>query len=109
MLSLNCGHGARLNFEVESRREPDGAQQSQVVFAEAPEWATHAVVTYDGQVLTPVATTGTPTYLLPSAAGRLEADLPPSHQRWFLAQLALLAAVVFLAIPFGSRRSRRLV
>jgi len=85
------------------------ASGRQAVFAEAPEWATHAVVTYDGQVLTPVATTGTPTYLLPSAAGRLEADLPPSHQRWFLAQLALLAAVVFLAIPFGSRRSRRLV
>jgi GT2 family glycosyltransferase len=81
----------------------------QVVFAEAPEWASHAVVTYNGQVLSPVAETGTPTYLVPPAAGRLEADLPPSHPRWFLAQLALLAAVVFLAIPFGSRRSRRLV
>ncbi len=85
------------------------ASGRQVVFAEAPEWSSHAVVTYNGQVLTPVATTGTPTYLLPPAAGRLEADLPPSHQRWFLAQIALLAAVVFLAIPFGSRRSRRLV
>ena len=81
----------------------------QVVFAEAPEWAQHAVVTFDGKTLAAVSTTGTPTYLLPSSAGRLEADLPPSHQRWFLAQLALLAAMVFLAIPFGSRRSRRLV
>jgi hypothetical protein len=79
-----------------------------VVFAEAPEWAAHAVVTYAGQVLTPVSGSGTPTYALPSSGGRLEADLPPSHQRWFLAQLALLAAVVFLAIPFGTRRSRRL-
>ncbi len=86
-----------------------GSAGRQVVFAEAPEWASHAVVTFDGQSLAPVATTGTPTYRLPSAAGRLEADLPPSHQAWFLAQLALLAAVVFLAIPFGSRRSRRLV
>ena len=80
----------------------------QVVFAEAPEWASHAVVTYDGQRLAPVSGTGTPTYALPPSAGRLEADLPPSHQRWLLAQLAMLAAVVFLAIPFGTRRSRRL-
>ena len=79
-----------------------------MVFAEAPEWASHAVVTYDGQRLAPVSGTGTPTYALPPSAGRLEADLPPSHQRWFLAQLAMLAAVVFLAIPFGTRRSRRL-
>jgi hypothetical protein len=81
----------------------------QAVFAESPEWAAHAVVTFGGQVLAPVSGTGPPTYLLPAAAGRLEADLPPAHQRWFLAQLALLAAVVFLAIPFGTRRSRRLV
>jgi hypothetical protein len=86
----------------------DGAAGRRVVFAEAPEWASHAVVTYDGAALTPVATGGTPTYVLPSTAGRLEADLPPSHPRWFLAQLALLAAVVFLAVPFGTRRSRRL-
>ena len=44
----------------------------------------------------------------PATAGRLESDLPPAHTRWFLAQLALLAVVVFLAIPFGTRRSRRL-
>jgi hypothetical protein len=80
----------------------------QVAFAEASEWASHAVVTYDGQRLAPLSGGGTPTYVLPTSAGRLEADLPPSHQRWFLAQLALLAAVVFLAIPFGTRRSRRL-
>jgi hypothetical protein len=86
-----------------------GAAQRSVVFAEAPEWASHAIVTFNGQTLTPTSTTGPPTYQLPSSAGRLEADLPPAHTRWFLAQLALLAAVVFLAIPFGSRRSRRLV
>jgi hypothetical protein len=85
-----------------------GAAGRRVVFAEAPEWAGHAVVTFDGRTLSPVSATGTPTYELPATAGRLEADLPPSHQRWFLAQLALLAVVVFLAIPFGTRRSRRL-
>jgi hypothetical protein len=84
------------------------ASGRRVVFAEAPEWASHAVVTYNGSALTPVGTSGTPTYVVPSTAGRLDADLPPSHNRWFLAQLALLAAVVFLAIPFGTRRSRRL-
>jgi GT2 family glycosyltransferase len=85
-----------------------GGSGRRAVFAEAPEWAQHALVTFDGQPLAPVSDTGTPTYLIPSTAGRLEADLPPSHQRWFLAQLGLLAAVVFLAVPFGTRRSRRL-
>ena len=85
-----------------------GAAGRQVVFAEAPEWADHAVVTFDGRPLTALASTGTPTYALPATAGRLESDLPPAHTRWFLAQLALLAVVVFLAIPFGTRRSRRL-
>lgn len=84
-----------------------GEPGRRVVFAEAPQWADHAMVTFDGRQLTQVSATGTPTYELPAAAGRLVADLPPSHQRWFLAQLALLAMVVFLAVPFGTRRSRR--
>ena len=85
-----------------------GPAGRRVVFAEAPEWADHAVVTFDGRPLSAVSATGTPTYEVPATSGRLEADLPPSHQRWFLAQLVLLALVVFLAIPFGTRRSRRL-
>ena len=79
-----------------------------VVFAEAPEWADVAQVTFDGTPLQRLSAAGPPTYQLPATAGRLSADLPPARQRWFLAQLALLALVVFLAIPFGSRRSRRL-
>ena len=79
-----------------------------VVFAEAPEWADVAQVTFDGTPLQRLSATGPPTYELPATAGRLGADLPPARQRWFLAQLALLALVVFLAVPFGSRRSRRL-
>ena len=85
-----------------------GSPGRRVVFAEAPEWADHAVVTFDGRALSPVSATGTPTYEIPATSGRLEADLPPSHQRWFLAQLILLAVVLFLAVPFGTRRSRRL-
>ena len=106
--SSGNGSGGRGGSGAGSTAGSVSGSGGHVVFAEPPEWAAHAVVTYDGQVLTPVSGSGTPTYVLPSSGGRLEADLPPSHQRWFLAQLLLLAAVVFLAIPFGTRRSRRL-
>lgn len=86
---------------------PAGPQGRRVVFAEAPEWAAAAVVTFEGVRLSPVSPKGTPTYALPSTRGHLVADLPPSHPRWFAAQLALLGLVVFLSIPFGTRRSRR--
>ncbi len=85
-----------------------GAPGRRVVVAEAPEWAGHAIVRYDGASLAVISSSGPPTYALPAAGGRLDIDLPPAHQRWFLAQLALLAVVVFLSIPFGTRRSRRL-
>jgi len=85
-----------------------GPQGRRVVFAEAPEWAAYAQVTFDGTRLRPDPSGGSPTYSLPATAGRLVADLPPAQQEWFLAQLVLLALVVFLAIPFGNRRSRRL-
>ncbi|MDQ2783286.1 MAG: glycosyltransferase family 2 protein, partial [Actinomycetota bacterium] len=85
-----------------------GAPGRRVVVAEAPEWAGHAVVSYDGAPLTVVSSSGPPTYAVPATDGRLDIDLPPAHERWFLAQLALLAIVMFLAIPFGTRRSRRL-
>lgn len=78
-----------------------------VVFAEPLEWARFAEVSYDGQRLRPVSGSGSPTFLIPSSAGRLVADLPPTDPRWFLGQLALLAVTVFLAVPFGHRRSRR--
>lgn len=85
-----------------------GQDGRRLVFAEAPEWASHAKVIFDGALLAPDPSGGAPTYLLPRTAGRLVVDLPPAQQEWFLAQLALLALVVFLAIPFGNRRSRRL-
>lgn len=87
-----------------------GPQGRALVFAQPAEWVPDAVVTLDGTRLEPVdpASTSTPTYLLPTGAGHLSVDLPPAHPRWFLAQLALLAVVVFLAVPFGNKRSRRL-
>ncbi len=78
-----------------------------LVLAESPEWADHAEVRFDGALVT--ATTGSqPTYLLPERAGRLTVDIPPHHPRWFAGQLGLLALTVFLAVPFGNRRSRRI-
>lgn len=88
-------------------RLPAGAVGRRLVVAEAPGWAGVARVTYDDLSLSPVSSSGFPTYDLPTAAGRLVIDLPPTHRDWFLLQIALLAVVLFLAIPFGSRRSRR--
>ncbi|MEO9150793.1 MAG: glycosyltransferase [Lapillicoccus sp.] len=86
---------------------PSGAAGRQLVVAEAPEWARVARVTYDDTPLTAVSGSGFPTYTLPATGGRLVIDLPPAQQDWFLLQLVLLVVVVFLAIPFGTRRSRR--
>ncbi|HOI02570.1 MAG TPA: hypothetical protein PLJ48_00275 [Dermatophilaceae bacterium] len=51
---------------------------------------------------------GLPTYVLPDRAGVLTVDIPPRDPRWFAGQFALLALTVFLAVPFGNRRSRRI-
>lgn len=87
---------------------PAGPQGRRLVVAEASEWARVSSVSFEGRALTPLSTTGPPTYALPATTGRLVVDLPPQHPRWFAGQLALLALVVFLAVPFGNRRSRRL-
>lgn len=84
-----------------------GSAGRRVVFAEPQEWADRAQVSLDGIPLAPVPDQALPTYALPENAGRLSADIPPVHREWFLAQVALVAFVVFMAIPFGNRRSRR--
>lgn len=88
-------------------RVPAGADGRAVVFAESADWADRAQVRFDGEVLSPQPGAGTPAYRLPARAGQLSVDLPPEHPRWVLGQLALLAFVVFMAVPFGNRRSRR--
>lgn len=88
---------------------PAGAEGRKVVFAEAPEWAGYATVTVDGVPISRAAQAGPPAYAVPASGGHLVVDLPPTHAEWFLGQLALLALVIFLAIPFGNRRSRRLL
>lgn len=79
---------------------------STLVLAEPPEWSDHARVTYDGAVLRPVADAAQPTYELPAKAGKLVIQVLPTEGRWRWAQLALLLAVAFVALPFGSRAPR---
>ncbi|GAA2162553.1 glycosyl transferase family 2 [Humibacillus xanthopallidus] len=96
--------GPHAAIETELPRGSDGRR---LVVAEPAQWADHAVVTLDGQQLTPVSGTDQPTYAVPSAGGDLTVDLAAADPWWRLAQATLLALVVFMAIPFGNRRSRR--
>ena len=55
----------------------------------------------------PVAGADQPTYAVPAAGGDLRVDLAAADPWWRVGQAALLAFVVFMAVPFGNRRSRR--
>ncbi|WP_373286690.1 glycosyltransferase family 2 protein [Terrabacter tumescens] len=86
---------------------PAGTGARFVVLAEPTEWSRQAVVTFDGAQLQPVAGAAQPTYAVPPTAGTLEVDLAAAQPWWRLGQAVLLAFVVFMAVPFGNRRSRR--
>jgi hypothetical protein len=86
---------------------PAGSAGRYVVAAEPPEWAAQALVTFDGRRLRPVEGRDQPTYAVPITAGTLKIDLAAAQPWWRLGQLVLLAFVVFMAVPFGNRRSRR--
>ena len=77
-----------------------------LVLAEPVEWAEHARVTYDGRVLQAKPDAAQPTYALPAQPGRLVVEVLPTHPLWRWAQLGLLAAVAFVALPFGGRATR---
>jgi GT2 family glycosyltransferase len=78
-----------------------------LVLAEPVEWADHAVVTFEGRQLAPVPGAPQPTYAVPAGAGQLTVDLDAAAPWWRLGQAVLLGFVVFMAVPFGNRRSRR--
>jgi hypothetical protein len=78
---------------------------STLELAEPAEWTRHARVSVDGTVLAPVD--GTAAYPLPEGAGRLTVEVLPTGRWWRLVQGAALVLVVFLAVPFGTRGSRR--
>ncbi len=86
---------------------PEAQAARQVVVAEPTEWSGDARVTLDQTVLEPVTGQAQPTYAIPTAGGQLTIDLAAAQPWWRIGQAALLAFVVFMAIPFGNRRSRR--
>jgi len=83
------------------------AHERLLVVAEPAGWAERAHVTFAGHVLAVVSSEGQPSYLLASKAGQLTITLEPTYPWWRWGQLGLLLAVLFLAAPFGSARSRR--
>jgi hypothetical protein len=86
---------------------PAGSAGRLLVVAEPAGWAAHARVRYAGHAVAAVRGSGQPTYALPGVAGRLDIDIPPTWSWWRRGQAVLLGLVVFLALPFGRRRSRR--
>lgn len=86
---------------------PAGSGPRVLHVAEPVGWADRATVTYDGTVLAATVVGDRPTYRLPAAAGHLTIVVPPQHPRWDAVQGVLLLVVLYLALPFGSHRSRR--
>lgn len=73
--------------------------------AESREWLRHARVELDGKVLEPSGDRA--AYVLPAGPGRLTIDVLPTDRTWRILQGLALLAVVFVALPFGTRRTRR--
>ncbi|MBB2890716.1 glycosyltransferase [Flexivirga oryzae] len=88
-------------------RLPAGVQGRQLVISEGVGWRDHGRVTVDGHRVSAVVRDGSLTYPMPAAGGRLVIDPGLQHPHVVLGQGALAALLLFLAIPFGNRRSRR--
>jgi hypothetical protein len=88
-------------------RLPAGGAGRLLVVAEPLGWVRHAEVRYAGRQLHALPGRSQPTYAVPAGAGRLDIEVLPTRPWWRWSQGALLALVVFLALPFGRRRSRR--
>ena len=97
-LPVSGSHGA---LDVRSV-VPQGAT---LVLAEPADWVRHARVSVDGTVLAPSGDGA--TYPLPAGPATLSVEVLPTSSTWRHAQGLLLLLVVFLALPFGNRSSRR--
>jgi hypothetical protein len=86
---------------------PAGGAGRLLVIAEPRGWVRHAEVRYAGRELHALTGRSQPTYAVPAGAGRLDIEVLPTMTWWRWGQGALLALVVFLALPLGRRRSRR--
>jgi GT2 family glycosyltransferase len=105
-IAVTGDHG-RTNVHVGPVTPGALAEGRRLVVAEPNRWAEHARVTFAGRRLAAIAGAEQPTYLVPPDAGQLIITVLPTHPRWDWGQLALLLAVLFLAAPLGSARSRR--
>jgi len=81
---------------------PPGAS---LVLAEPDGWVRHARVTSDGDVLAPRGE-GT-AYAVPAGTHTLTVQVLPHEAGWRWLQAGALLLAVFVAVPFGNRRSRR--
>ncbi|GAA4725036.1 hypothetical protein GCM10025782_23900 [Pedococcus ginsenosidimutans] len=97
-LAVDGDHSRLVTSVVASR----GAS---LVLAEPAEWVRHARVEVDGHVVAP-ADAGT-AYPVPAGAHTVSVEVLPTDATWRYAQGLALLLVVFLAIPFGNRASRR--
>ncbi|MDE9367707.1 glycosyltransferase [Luteipulveratus sp. YIM 133132] len=86
---------------------PSGPAGRRLTISESGGWARRTVVTVDDHRLPAVAGTVYPTYEVPAAGGHLQVEPGAAYLRWRWVQALLLAFTVFLAVPFGSSRSRR--
>ncbi|MBC9958086.1 glycosyltransferase [Yimella sp. cx-51] len=86
---------------------PAGAAGRQIWISEGVGWHQHADVRFAGQRLRPVPANGVITYALPASAGTLTIENTNARPRTRAVQLALWALVIFVALPFGNRASRR--
>ena len=78
-----------------------------LVVAEPAGWARAAQVRFDGRPLTAQEQDGLVRYSLPPSKGRLSIQLEPVYERTRLAQGSAWLLVLFVAMPFGNRASRR--
>jgi GT2 family glycosyltransferase len=81
---------------------PQGAS---LILAEPDGWVRHARVTVDGRVLAPSGDAA--AYTLPAGPATISVAVLPTSSTWRYAQGLLLLVLLFLAVPFGNRSSRR--
>jgi GT2 family glycosyltransferase len=79
--------------------------KASLVLAEPAEWTRYARVSVNGHVLAPTGDRA--AYVLPTGPGTLAVEVLPTDPLWRSAQGLALLLVVFLAVPFGNRASRR--
>lgn len=88
-----------------SSEPPAGAAFLEV--SEAAGWAGVAEVRAGGELLEAVPSHWPPRYELPAgSADQLQVTLAQPDLTWRLGTMVLLTLVIFLALPFGSRRRR---